>query len=157
MKNLKNVSYACCSITSRAGTSSPRVSRSRECPSIFSDSFSWYSPGHCRYNPVLGEFFRCRYDYPNGTQGFYIAEQGAYGPSAPCASVLHVRISLFFYLSHSSLAPSTYIRLLLRFTSEQGRCRRRASAKVQVPRQLCLDGDGGREPHHAHGPPRGLW
>lgn len=28
------------------------------------------------YNPVLGEFFRCRYDYPNGTQGFYIAEQG---------------------------------------------------------------------------------
>lgn len=29
-----------------------------------------------RYNPVLGEFFRCRYDYSNGTQGFYIAEQG---------------------------------------------------------------------------------
>ncbi|KAG8961119.1 hypothetical protein FRC03_005765 [Tulasnella sp. 419] len=28
------------------------------------------------YNPVLGEFFRCHYDYPNGTQGFYIAEQG---------------------------------------------------------------------------------
>jgi hypothetical protein len=26
----------------------------------------------------LGEFFRCRYDYPNGTQGFYIAEQGVY-------------------------------------------------------------------------------
>ena len=29
-----------------------------------------------RYNPVLGEFFRCRYDYPDGSQGFYIAEQG---------------------------------------------------------------------------------
>lgn len=29
-----------------------------------------------RYNPVLGEFFRCRYDYDDGTQGFYIAEQG---------------------------------------------------------------------------------
>jgi hypothetical protein len=28
------------------------------------------------YNPVLGEFFRCRYDYPDGTNGFYIAEQG---------------------------------------------------------------------------------
>lgn len=28
------------------------------------------------YNPVLGEFFRCRYDYADGTQGFYIAEQG---------------------------------------------------------------------------------
>ncbi|KAG6841540.1 hypothetical protein C0991_009905 [Blastosporella zonata] len=27
------------------------------------------------YNPVLGEFFRCRYDYPDGSQGFYIAEQ----------------------------------------------------------------------------------
>ncbi|KAG9104509.1 hypothetical protein FRC06_001890 [Ceratobasidium sp. 370] len=27
------------------------------------------------YNPVLGEFFRCRYDYPDGTQAFYIAEQ----------------------------------------------------------------------------------
>ena len=30
------------------------------------------------YNPVLGEFFRCRYDYPNGSQGFYIAEQGEF-------------------------------------------------------------------------------
>ena len=30
-----------------------------------------------RYNPVLGEFFRCRYDYPDGSRGFYIAEQGA--------------------------------------------------------------------------------
>jgi len=29
-----------------------------------------------RYNPVLGEFFRCRYDYANGTHGYYIAEQG---------------------------------------------------------------------------------
>ena len=29
-----------------------------------------------RYNPVLGEFFRCRYDYPDGSKGFYIAEQG---------------------------------------------------------------------------------
>ncbi|KAJ2920388.1 hypothetical protein MD484_g44, partial [Candolleomyces efflorescens] len=27
------------------------------------------------YNPVLGEFFRCRYDYSDGSQGFYIAEQ----------------------------------------------------------------------------------
>jgi hypothetical protein len=29
-----------------------------------------------RYNPVLGEFFRCRYDYANGSHGYYIAEQG---------------------------------------------------------------------------------
>ena len=33
-----------------------------------------------RYNPVLGEFFRCRYDYPDGTKGFYIAEQGTSPP-----------------------------------------------------------------------------
>lgn len=31
---------------------------------------------YVRYNPVLGEFFRCRYDYSNGTSGYYIAEQG---------------------------------------------------------------------------------
>ena len=29
-----------------------------------------------RYNPVLGEFFRCKYQYSDGTKGFYIAEQG---------------------------------------------------------------------------------
>ena len=29
-----------------------------------------------RYNPILGEFFRCKYQYPDGTKGFYIAEQG---------------------------------------------------------------------------------
>ncbi|KAK7041709.1 Oxysterol-binding protein OBPa [Paramarasmius palmivorus] len=41
------------------------------------------------YNPVLGEFFRCRYDYSNGTQGFYIAEQVSHHPP----------ISAFFYIS----------------------------------------------------------
>ncbi|KAF8168345.1 hypothetical protein B0H34DRAFT_685140 [Crassisporium funariophilum] len=41
------------------------------------------------YNPILGEFFRCRYDYPNGTQGFYIAEQVSHHPP----------ISAFFYIS----------------------------------------------------------
>ncbi|KAI0029071.1 Oxysterol-binding protein [Vararia minispora EC-137] len=41
------------------------------------------------YNPVLGEFFRCRYDYANGTQGFYIAEQVSHHPP----------ISAFFYVS----------------------------------------------------------
>ncbi|TFY80784.1 hypothetical protein EWM64_g3222 [Hericium alpestre] len=41
------------------------------------------------YNPVLGEFFRCRYDYPNGTQGFYIAEQVSHHPP----------VSAFFYIS----------------------------------------------------------
>jgi len=41
------------------------------------------------YNPVLGEFFRCKYDYPNGTQGFYIAEQVSHHPP----------VSAFFYAS----------------------------------------------------------
>ncbi|KAM6497875.1 hypothetical protein JOM56_005823 [Amanita muscaria] len=41
------------------------------------------------YNPILGEFFRCRYDYPNGTRGFYIAEQVSHHPP----------ISAFFYIS----------------------------------------------------------
>jgi len=41
------------------------------------------------YNPVLGEFFRCRYDYSNGTQGFYIAEQVSHHPP----------VSAFFYVS----------------------------------------------------------
>ncbi|KAL6305646.1 Oxysterol-binding protein [Sparassis latifolia] len=41
------------------------------------------------YNPVLGEFFRCRYDYPDGTQGFYIAEQVSHHPPA----------SAFYYIS----------------------------------------------------------
>ncbi|KAK1229554.1 Oxysterol-binding protein OBPa [Marasmius sp. AFHP31] len=41
------------------------------------------------YNPVLGEFFRCRYDYQNGTQGFYIAEQVSHHPP----------VSAFFYIS----------------------------------------------------------
>lgn len=41
------------------------------------------------YNPVLGEFFRCRYDYPNGTVGFYIAEQVSHHPP----------VSAFYYAS----------------------------------------------------------
>ncbi|KAL4065797.1 hypothetical protein V8B97DRAFT_1982044 [Scleroderma yunnanense] len=32
------------------------------------------------YNPVLGEFFRCRYHYPNGTRGYYVAEQVSHHP-----------------------------------------------------------------------------
>ncbi|KAI0043627.1 Oxysterol-binding protein [Auriscalpium vulgare] len=41
------------------------------------------------YNPVLGEFFRCRFDYPNGTHGFYIAEQVSHHPP----------VSAFYYIS----------------------------------------------------------
>jgi len=41
------------------------------------------------YNPVLGEFFRCRYNYSNGSQGFYIAEQVSHHPP----------ISAYYYIS----------------------------------------------------------
>ncbi|KAJ7037427.1 hypothetical protein C8F04DRAFT_411205 [Mycena alexandri] len=41
------------------------------------------------YNPILGEFFRCRYDYPDGTTGFYVAEQVSHHPP----------VSAFFYIS----------------------------------------------------------
>jgi len=49
------------------------------------------------YNPVLGEFFRCRYDYPDGSQGFYIAEQVSHHPP----------VSAFFYLS-----PANHVKIL---------------------------------------------
>ncbi len=42
-----------------------------------------------RYNPILGEFFRCRYDYPDGSHGFYIAEQVSHHPP----------VSAFYYVS----------------------------------------------------------
>jgi len=41
------------------------------------------------YNPILGEFFRCRYDYPDGSKGFYIAEQVSHHPP----------VSAFYYFS----------------------------------------------------------
>lgn len=41
------------------------------------------------YNPILGEFFRCRYEYPDGTRGYYIAEQVSHHPP----------ISAFYYAS----------------------------------------------------------
>ncbi|KAK4515281.1 uncharacterized protein ATC70_002891 [Mucor velutinosus] len=34
------------------------------------------------FNPVLGEFFRCRYKYQDGTEAFYIAEQVSHHPPA---------------------------------------------------------------------------
>ncbi|GAA5885622.1 hypothetical protein JCM16303_001487 [Sporobolomyces ruberrimus] len=32
------------------------------------------------YNPVLGEFFRCRYDYPDGSVAYYVSEQVSHHP-----------------------------------------------------------------------------
>lgn len=41
------------------------------------------------YNPVLGEFFRCSYFYPDGSEGYYLAEQVSHHPP----------VSAFFYCS----------------------------------------------------------
>ncbi|KAG8744915.1 hypothetical protein FRC10_009285 [Ceratobasidium sp. 414] len=53
------------------------------------------------YNPVLGEFFRCRYDYPDGTQAFYIAEQVSHHPP----------ISAYFYISPANKASTPLLHL----------------------------------------------
>ncbi|KAI8994715.1 hypothetical protein BDB01DRAFT_773828 [Pilobolus umbonatus] len=39
------------------------------------------------YNPVLGEFFRCKYKYNNGTEGYFVSEQVSHHPP----------ISAFYY------------------------------------------------------------
>jgi len=49
------------------------------------------------YNPVLGEIFRCRYHYQDGSEGFYIAEQVSHHPP----------ISAFYYCS-----PANHIEIL---------------------------------------------
>ncbi|BEJ17883.1 hypothetical protein CspHIS471_0701510 [Cutaneotrichosporon sp. HIS471] len=41
------------------------------------------------YNPILNEFYRCTYYYPDGSQGYYVAEQVSHHPP----------ISAFFYVS----------------------------------------------------------
>jgi len=43
------------------------------------------------YNPVLGEFFRCTYSYPDGTEAFYVAEQVSHHPVRP---VLQSRLAV---------------------------------------------------------------
>ena len=120
-KTLRTGSSACSNIISRGGISNPRASRSRE-PYLPTPPRVAGSPSHIlarlprRYNPVLGEFFRCRYDYPNGTQGFYIAEQGANHslPTLPKLNNPFIPDLLFF----CSFASSTYIRFLLRFAGK---------------------------------------
>jgi len=44
------------------------------------------------YNPVLGEFFRCSYTYPDGSTGVYIAEQVSHHPP----------ISAYYYVSSAN-------------------------------------------------------
>jgi len=60
----------------------------------------------CRYNPILGEFFRCRYDYANGTHGFYIAEQGKF---YLYRCILFVRLTLQSVSHHPPISAFFYI------------------------------------------------
>lgn len=49
------------------------------------------------YNPVLGEHFRCSWTYPNGTQGFYIAEQVSHHPPISAYMYSSPDNNLIFY------------------------------------------------------------
>jgi hypothetical protein len=80
-----------------------------------------------RYNPVLGEFFRCRYDYANGTQGFYIAEQGKF---YLYFEILFVTGLLWIV----SLPSSSHFCIFLHFSCQSGEHNWGAKAKVEVPR-----------------------
>jgi hypothetical protein len=89
------------------------------------------------YNPILGEFFRCRYDYPDGTKGFYVAEQGTWRSPVICPTAPE-RVH--------SLASPARLGIFLHIAGEPSQHPRRAAAKVQVPWEQRLDYNGGREP-----------
>ncbi|KAG8856938.1 hypothetical protein FRB96_006201 [Tulasnella sp. 330] len=58
------------------------------------------------YNPILGEIFRCTYQYPDGTRGFYVAEQVSHHPP----------ISAYFYISpHNKIRIAGELRPKSRF------------------------------------------
>ena len=80
------------------------------------------------YNPVLGEFFRCRYDYPDGSRGYYIAEQGTSitvitTRNPPCRRDWTLWVQVIFDVlrihirGHSFSRYRKYRRRLLRHTS----------------------------------------
>lgn len=59
-----------------------------------------------RFNPVLGEFFRCSYHYPDGSEAFYVAEQVSHHPVGFLLKRRHhganyrlKPVSAFFYIS----------------------------------------------------------
>lgn len=99
------------------------------------------------YNPVLGEFFRCRYDYPDGSQGFYVAEQGMWTECLIVAPVLRRAWRT------RSITPPAHLCVLLHLAREPPQHSRRTAAEVQVPREQRLDQHGGREPRVAPGLP----
>lgn len=72
---------------------------------------------------MLGEFFRCRYDYPDGTQGFYIAEQGDHSKSVADEKLIangYVQYLIIRQSQHSfTLRRNTVLVLLGNFAQRQ--------------------------------------
>jgi hypothetical protein len=70
----------CCDTSCQVGTSSPR-----QVSTVFRPT-RLVAPNRCfqgvkkPYNPVLGEFFRCRYKLSDGSDSFYISEQVSHHP-----------------------------------------------------------------------------
>ncbi|KAH8924235.1 Oxysterol-binding protein [Atractiella rhizophila] len=49
------------------------------------------------YNPVLGEIFRCRYNYQDGSVGLYVAEQVSHHPPISCFAYFVPKHSIYLY------------------------------------------------------------
>lgn len=83
-------------------------------------------------NPILGETFACHWDYPDGTHGYYVAEQTSHHPPKSSyffmAPEHNIRIdgtlkprSKFLGNSAASIMEGTAIlRLLNRSQDEKG-------------------------------------
>ncbi|CAI5455147.1 unnamed protein product [Caenorhabditis angaria] len=58
------------------------------------------------YNPILGETFRCKWEHPDGSTTFYIAEQVSHHP--PISSLFITNRKAGFNISGTILAKSKY-------------------------------------------------
>ncbi|KAF1749303.1 hypothetical protein GCK72_025770 [Caenorhabditis remanei] len=58
------------------------------------------------YNPILGETFRCKWEHPDGSTTFYIAEQVSHHP--PVSSLFITNRKTGFNISGTILAKSKY-------------------------------------------------
>uniref|UniRef100_A0A8R1DGX3 PH domain-containing protein n=1 Tax=Caenorhabditis japonica TaxID=281687 RepID=A0A8R1DGX3_CAEJA len=58
------------------------------------------------YNPILGETFRCKWEHPDGSTTFYIAEQVSHHP--PVSSLFITNRKAGFNISGTILAKSKY-------------------------------------------------
>ena len=74
----------------------------------------WYLSGFYKkpkgpkkpYNPVLGEIFRCKWEHPDGTSSYYIAEQVSHHP--PISAIAVINRQAGFTVHGSILARSKF-------------------------------------------------